>query len=145
MNENIELLKYLYQTAEMGVFSTTKLIQDINEKENKIKKVVEGILKGYENFLKDTQKKIKKNKAEIKENSSLSKMGASMGIHKEVKKDNSDAAIAHMLIEGLTMGTVDVSSKIKNYQDDVDKDILNLAKKFLKFQEESIEFLKKYL
>lgn len=145
MNENNELLEYIYQTAEMGVFSTTKLIEDINGKENKIKKVIEGILKGYENFLKDSKKILEKKKTEIKENSTFSKMGASMGIKKEVKEDNSDAAIAHMMIEGLTMGTVDISSKIKNYEGDADKDILALAKKFLKFQEESIEFLKKYL
>lgn len=145
MNENNELLEYIYQTAEMGVFSTTKLIEDINGKENKIKKVIEGILKGYENFLKDSKKILEKKKTEIKENSTFSKMGASMGIKKEVKEDNSDAAIAHMMIEGLTMGTVDISSKIKNYERDADKDILALAKKFLKFQEESIEFLKKYL
>ncbi len=145
MNENNELLEYIYQTAEMGVFSTTKLIEDINGKENKIKKVIEGILKGYENFLKDSKKMLEKKKTEIKENSTFSKMGASMGIKKEVKEDNSDAAIAHMMIEGLTMGTVDISSKIKNYEREADKDILALAKKFLKFQEESIEFLKKYL
>ena len=145
MNENNELLEYIYQTAEMGVFSTTKLIEDINGKENKIKKVIESILKGYENFLKDSKKMLEKKKTEIKENSTFSKMGASMGIKKEVKEDNSDAAIAHMMIEGLTMGTVDISSKIKNYERDADKDILALAKKFLKFQEESIEFLKKYL
>ena len=145
MNENNELLEYIYQTAEMGVFSTTKLIEDINGKENKIKKVIEGILKGYENFLKDSKKMLEKKKTEIKENSTFSKMGASMGIKKEVKEDNSDAAIAHMMIEGLTMGTVDISSKIKNYEGDADKDILALTKKFLKFQEESIEFLKKYL
>lgn len=145
MNENTELLEYIYQTAEMGVFSTTKLIEDINGKENKIKKVIEGILKGYENFLKDSKKMLVKKKTEIKENSTFSKMGASMGIKKEVKEDNSDAAIAHMMIEGLTMGTVDISSKIKNYEGDADKDILSLAKKFLKFQEKSIEFLKQYL
>lgn len=145
MNENNELLEYIYQTAEMGVFSTTKLIEDINGKENKIKKVIEGILKGYENFLKDSKKMLEKKKTEIKKNSTFSKMGASMGIKKEVKEDNSDAAIAHMMIEGLTMGTVDISSKIKNYEREADKDILALAKKFLKFQEESIEFLKKYL
>ena len=145
MNENNELLEYIYQTAEMGVFSTTKLIEDINGKENKIKKVIEGILKGYENFLKDSKKMLEKKKTEIKENSTFSKMGASMGIKKEVKEDNSDAAIAHMMIEGLTMGTVDISSKIKNYEREAAKDILALAKKFLKFQEESIEFLKKYL
>ena len=90
MNENNELLEYIYQTAEMGVFSTTKLIEDINGKENKIKKVIEGILKGYENFLKDSKKMLEKKKTEIKENSTFSKMGASMGIKKEVKEDNNN-------------------------------------------------------
>jgi len=145
MDENLELLQYIYQNAEMGVFSTTKLIQDINDKENKIKKVVEGILKGYENFLQESEKQIKKRDLDVKSNGMMAKMGSAMGIKKETKKDNSDAAIAHMLIEGLTMGVVDITSKLKNYKNDADSKIVSLADRFLKFQEESIEFLKKYL
>lgn len=75
----------------------------------------------------------------------MAHMGASMGIKKEVKCDNSDAALAHMIIEGLTMGVVDISSKINNYKNEVDKDILNLSKSFLKFQEDEIEKLKTFL
>ena len=145
MDENLELLQYIYKTAEMGVFSTTKLIQDINDKENKIKKVVEGILKGYENFLQESEKQIKKQDLDVQSNGMMAKMGSAMGIKKETKKDNSDAAIAHMLIEGLTMGVVDITSKLKNYKNDADSKIVSLADKFLKFQEDSIEFLKKYL
>jgi hypothetical protein len=145
MDENLELLEYIYQNSEMGVFSTTKLIQDINDKENKIKKVTEGIIKGYENFMHESEKLIKKNNFEIKKNSFKTKMISSMGIKKEVNVDNSDAAIAHLLIEGLTMGVVDISSKIKNYKGDADKKIVSLAESYLKFQEESIELLKKYL
>ena len=37
MDENLELLEYIYKNAEMGVYSSEKLIQDINGKENKIK------------------------------------------------------------------------------------------------------------
>ena len=63
----------------------------------------------------------------------------------EIKKDNSDAAIAHMLIEGFTMGVVDIESKIKNLDKKVDKDILDIANKYLKFQQEEIDKFKKYL
>ena len=43
------------------------------------------------------------------------------------------------------MGVVDMESKIKNYEKDADKKILKLASDYLKFQQEEIEKLKKYL
>lgn len=145
MNENVELLEFIYKTAEMGSFTLTKLITELKEKENKIKKVVEDEIKGYEKYIKESKKIIDKEKYELKENSTMAKMGASMGIKKETKADNSDAAIAHMIIEGLTMGVVDISTKINNYKDVADKKVISLAKDFLKFQEDEIERLKEYL
>ena len=145
MDENIELLEYIYKSSEMGTLSCTKLIRDINGKENKIKKVVENILKEYESFQDESEKLINKNDYEIKENSMMTKMSSSMGVKMEVMKDNSDANIAHLLTQGLTMGIVDVSSKIDNYKDEVDSKILKLAKKYLKFQQETVEELKEYL
>lgn len=145
MDENLELLEYIYKNAEMGSFTLTKLIEYLNDKENKIKKVVEDEIKGYEKYLGDSKKLIEKHDYELKENGLMAKMGATMGIKKETMVDNSDAAIAHMIIEGLTMGVVDISSKINNYKEDADKKILNLAKSFLKFQEDEIEKLKAFL
>lgn len=145
MDENLELLEYIIKNSEMGVYSCQQLIRDINDKENKIKKVVEGILKGYENFYKDSKKLAKKYTEEIKKNSLMAKMGASMMMKIDVKKDNSDSNIAHILTQGLTMGVVDITSKIDRYEKDADKRILKMAKEYLKFQQESIDFLKKYL
>lgn len=145
MDENLELLEYIYQNAEMGVFTLTKLLTLINEKENKIKKIVGEELRKYEMYLKESKKLIKKNKLDAKPNKMMNKMGASMGIKMEVKKDNSDASIAHMLTEGFTMGIVDITSKIDNYKDTVSKDILKLAKEYLKYQQGEIEVLKEYL
>jgi len=72
-------------------------------------------------------------------------MMAGMGIDKEVKNDNSDASIADMLIQGISMGSIDTEKKIKSYDKDVDKEQLSFAKDFLKFQEKAIDQLKKYL
>ena len=63
----------------------------------------------------------------------------------EVAKDNSDSAIAKLLTQGLTMGTVDITAKIDRYEKDADKKIIKMAKDYLKFQKESIDFLKDYL
>ena len=72
-------------------------------------------------------------------------MSASMGIKMETMKDNSDANIAQMLIQGITMGTVEIESKIENYKNVVNKSNLALAKKYLKTLYKQIEELKKFL
>ena len=41
MDENVELLEYIYQNAEMGVYTLTKLLENLNGRENKIIKVAE--------------------------------------------------------------------------------------------------------
>ena len=145
MDENLELLQYIYKNAEMGAFSSEKLIQDINGKENKIKKVVEGILKGYENYKQESQKLIKKNKYELKKSSTIAKISSTMAMKMDVMKDNSDAAMAKLLTQGLTMGCVDIAAKIDRYEHDADKKIIKLAKEYLKFQKEAIDLLKDYL
>ena len=43
------------------------------------------------------------------------------------------------------MGIVDMETKIKNYKDSVEKDILDIAERFLNFQQEEVEKLKEYM
>ena len=145
MNENNELLLYIYENADMGVKSTTTLIRTINGKDNKIKKVLEGQLKGYENFLKKSEKLLKKYKVEKKTKGLMADMGSFMGIKMEMLKDNSDARVADMLTKGFTMGNIDITKKIDMYKDDAEKDILNLAKELLEFGKTNIDLLKPYL
>ena len=140
MDENIELLEIVYKNAEMGSFTINKLLKELEDKENKIKKLAKEELDIYE-----SEELIKKYDYDLEKNKLTSKIMSSMGISKEVKSDNSDSSIAHMLTEGITMGIVDMETKIDNYKDVVEKDILKLAKKFLKFQQEEIEKLKEYM
>ena len=145
MNENNELLLYIYENASMGVKSTTTLIRTINNKDNKIKKILEDELKKYESFVKDSEKLLKKYKVEKKEKGFIADISSYMGIKMEMLKDNSDARVADMLTKGFTMGNLDITKKIDMYEKNADKDILNLAKKLLDFGKENIELLKPYL
>ena len=74
----------------------------------------------------------------------MAKIASSFGIKKEVITDNSDARIADMLIKGITMGTLDMEKKISKYTENVDKKVLKQAQDFLKFQQKTIEQLKKF-
>ena len=146
MNENNELLTYIYQNAKMGVTSCTNLIKKLNGKDNKIKKIVEGELKGYENFVHKAEKLLKKNKIEDpKGNGIIADFMSKVGMDMDLMKDNSDAKIADMLTKGFTMGNIDITKKIDRFEGDADKEILKLAKELLNFGKENIELLKPYL
>lgn len=145
MKEKYELIEHIYEDAEMACYTLTKLTEDLKDKNNKIKRVLEDILKEYTSYMQDAKKFLSKNKQEIKEKSSVSKMMANMGIKKEVKSDNSDSAIAELLIQGISMGSLDIEKRINAYDKDVDKKQIKFARTFLEFQEKAISELKKYL
>lgn len=84
MDENIELLEYIYKNAEMGVHSLTKLQEELEEKENKIKKVLKEELESYEHFKKESKKLIKKNGYDLEKNKLTAKIASSMGIKKKL-------------------------------------------------------------
>ena len=70
---------------------------------------------------------------------------AGIGIKKNVLNDNSDSAIADLLIQGISMGSINMEKKIDDYRSYLSTDELKFAENFLKYQQESIEKLKKYL
>ena len=145
MKENNELILHIYQDAEMACYTIEKLINDIKEKDNKIIKVVEDILHEYESWKQKSKKLLQKENAEISENPLIAKIMAGQSIKKEVNDDNSDSAIADMLIKGISMGSIDMEKKISAYKNEVNSEDLSMAKEFLKFQEKTIEHLKEYL
>lgn len=145
MKAENELLVHIYKDCDMSITTLEKLLKELSLKDNKIKDAVEDILKEYKKFLKDTKKILKKEHVEEEKNGLITKMMANMGVSKEVNADNSDASMADMLIKGITMGTIDMEKKIHQYEKEVDKKDLKLAKEFLSFQQNSIEKLKKYL
>ena len=145
MNENCELLESIYKDAAMATYTLEELLKELNGKDNKIIKPCEDILKGYERYRDETKEKLLKLDSELKEESIMAKLGAKMGIMKEVITDNSDASIADMLIKGISMGSIDTEKKIGAYKENVDKDNIKWAKDFYQFQQDNIKALKKFL
>ena len=145
MDENFELYKHILKDTDMSVYSLTKLLEDLKEKDNKIKKTVEDILKGYERYLEECKSYLEENDVDLEYDGMMAKTGARMGIKMEVKKDNSDSSIADMLIKGISMGSIDMEKKINDYKDEVGKDEIKFAKEFYSFQQDVITNLKKYL
>ena len=145
MNENLELLMHIYQTADMGVYATKNLLELLRKKDNKITHVLEEELKEYEKYTQISETMLKKHDVDPKSSGLMAKMSSDIGMTIETMKDNSDPAIAAMLIEGLTMGTVEMNIKIDKYKRTNKKEILEIARNLLEFQENEIEKLKTFL
>ena len=145
MNETEEILTYIYQTSNMGYQSSKDLINSLQGKDNKIKKIVEEIEQNYEKYSKESEKLLNKKDLKAKSIGMMAKAMSKMNITKEMLNDNSDANIADMLIQGLTMGNLELTKHIDNYEKTADKKVIDMAKSLRKFGEEYIEKLKVYL
>ena len=145
MEEKNELLEHIYKDAYMASYSLQKLLDEIKNKDNKIKGDVEDILQKYQEFKEEVEELLKGNGEEVNDPNFFAKMGSTMGIIKEVKIDNSDSSIDDMVIQGVSMGSIETEKKLKAYEKDIEKEYKDLAERFLKFQQKSIDKLKKYL
>ena len=145
MNENTELLMHIYQSAEMGVYTTTNLLDLLKNKDNKIKTILQEELKDYEKYAKLSEEYLEKFDVESKSSGIMAKLGSDIGMTIETMKDNSDSRIASMLIEGMTMGILEMTGKIESYRKICKKDIISLAEELKNFQEKEIEKLKIYV
>ena len=146
MDESLEIVNHIYKDSEMAISTLTKLSNTLEKKDNKIKDTVEDISKGYERYFKDAKKILNKNNCKKEKNGIVSKVMANMGIDKEVKDDNSDSAMADMLIKGVSMGSIDLEKKLAKYKDkEIDDKVLELANDFKDFQDDIIKKLKEYL
>ena len=146
MDESLEIVNHIYKDSEMAISTLTKLSNTLEKKDNKIKDTVEDIIKGYERYFKDAKKILNKNNCKKEKNGLVSKVMANMGIDKEVRDDNSDSAMADMLIKGVSMGSIDLEKKLAKYKDkEIDDKVLDFANRFKDFQDEIINKLKEYL
>lgn len=145
MNENLELLMHVYQTSEMGVYTTTNLLGLLKNKDNKITHVLECELKEYERYMEESKNLLDKYDITPKDSGFMAKVSSDVGMAMETMKDNSDPAIASMLIEGFTMGIVEMNIKLNKYKKVCKKDILKIAENLKIFQENEVEKLKTFL
>ena len=141
--EELTLYKHIYKDCEMSIFSLDTLLDDLQNKDNKIKKVVEEIREGYGRYFDEVKEALSDDLP--KKSSMVTKMAASMDIGKEVRSDNSDSSIADMLIKGISMGTLDMQKKITEVGKKVGKKELKFANDFLEFQQDCVNGLKRFL
>lgn len=145
MEEKYELLEHVHKDATMAVYTLKKLMTELKDKDNHIKGSLEEILHKYEKYATESKEILEKNGIHVTEENGMAKMMSAMGIKKEVNDDNSDASMASMLIQGISMGSLEMEKKLKDYHGKMSKENEKLAKNFCTFQQHAISGLKNYL
>ncbi len=142
MNGNTELLNYIYQNCQMGVESLNHLLEI--SKDEKLNVQMNSQLREYKCMCEKACNKLKELGHEEKGIGNMAKISTYMSISAKTLMDKTPCHMAEMLIQGSTMGIIDVTKNIKKYQD-ADIQIVKLADNLLKEEQKNIEDLKCFL
>ncbi len=137
-------LDSLYKNVKMGADSIIDLLPKVTDESLRHEMTRE--LEEYERFAKeisDIQFEIGETP---NENSFMKKAMTKMGIAMNTMTDTSTSHIADMMIQGATMGVTDTTKLVREHENTTCSErALSVARNSIKFEEESIENLKKFL
>lgn len=142
MNQNAELLNFIYQNSQMGIEALQKLVSIT--KDSEFNKCLQSQLNEYKLINSNAVKKLNENGYDEKGIGTLTKIQSYIMLNIQTMMDKSSSHIAEMLITGSTMGTIDAIKNIKKYKD-AEPSILELMNDLKKFEENNIEQLKAFL
>lgn len=143
MNQNAELLNFIYQNSEMGVETLNQIIEIVENPS--LARQLESQRSAYKQIHQKSKEMLNENGYDEKAISTLEKISAYIMINLKTLTDKSDTHIAEMLIQGSNMGIIDAAKKINEYENSAEKNIISLMKKLKKYEEENAEKLKSYL
>lgn len=137
-------LDSLYKNVKMGADSIIDLMPKVKDKGMREEMTAE--LEHYEKFAKNIRDILFKSGDEPKEESFMAKAMTKMGIEMNTMMDSTSSHIADMMIQGATMGVTDTTKLIREYENtSCSEEAIALARETVKYEEESIERLKKFL
>lgn len=142
MNKNIEFLNYIYQNAEMGKNTISQLINIIDD--TPLKQSLKLQLNRYTQIYNLASNKIEEAKKDSKGIGTFSKFTTYLMININTLTNRTPSHIAEMMMQGSTMGIIDVTKNIKKYASD-SKDILELADRLLNLEQQGFEQMKSFL
>lgn len=144
MNENIELLNFIYQNAQMGVETINQLLEMI--KDDDFLRYLKEKREGYEKMLKDAKNKLNEHGYNEDGLTTFEKIKTYFMINMQTLNDDSTSHIAEMMMIGSTMGVINTIRCLKKYQQaQVDKNLLMMMETLQSFEEKSYQDLKIFL
>ena len=139
-----ELLQEVYKSVCMGTDSVTTILG--RTKDVGLRQELTAQLDGYQNFANIARNKLSDMRVTAKEVSALAKMPAEVSIMMTTMTDASPSKIAEMMINGSTMGVIEMKKRVKQAQTDgASEDNIKIANDVVTFEENNINKMKSFL
>lgn len=143
MNEEIELLEYIYQNSKICQESIARIIKTRNKKD-KLEEIIKKQYLEYKKVSNSAKNMLERRRKKVKDDIGvMAKIVTYMEIKKNIAKDDSINEISTLLIEGSKVGVAQTIKRLKELKV-TNKPILNLANRLIDIEKNNIEELKKY-
>lgn len=146
-NSNIatkKLLDALYKNVKMGADSILDLMPKVGDEDMRSELTSE--LEKYDSFATEIKNMLLEIGEEAKDESILAKLGTKMSVTMNTLMDSTTSHIAEMMIQGGTMGITDATKTLREYENtSCSEEALSLAKRIIKYEEDTVERLKEFL
>lgn len=142
MDENVEMLNYIYQNAEMGKVTIDQILKEVKDIE--FRDVLKEQLKDYQYVVNRCDSLLNAEGRLPKSIDVMPKIMSYFKIKFDTLKDDTSSHIAEMMMQGSNMGITDITRNLNKYKN-VDDNIKDLASRLLKIEQDNVETLKPYL
>lgn len=142
MNQTHQLLQAIVENARTGADACDQLLTRTDDIEVRRELMLER--QQYQEAARDAETRLYNQGIEPKPQGAMARAGMWMGMQLNTLTDRSPSHIADMVIQGATMGVVDLT-KARNSYPDADADAQGIAAALITCQQEAIERLKTFL
>ena len=142
MSQTTDLLNFIHQNAEMGQGTIERISKMVSDQS--LKDTLEPQLEEYRRMCIASEALLSAQKVDVKSVNPMAKASAYLKMNDNMMADKTPSHISEMLIEGSTMGIVDITKKLNEYKD-ADAGVVALGQALLKQEQNNIDRLKKHL
>lgn len=140
----LSLLEAMYKNVRMGADSILDIMPKVANEELRTELTSE--LERYGEFSKEIETAFLDAGEKVKDEGMLAKLGTKMSVAMNTMVDSTTSHIAEMMIQGGTMGITDATKLLREYENtSCSEEALNLARRIIKYEEETVERLKEFL
>lgn len=142
MDNNRYILNELNKGIKMGMDSISNVSEKVQD--DRFKQDLKYQYDEYNNLLNQVNQELTNYDDFPKELNPMQKAMGWMGVEMNTLTDKSNSKIAELMIQGTNMGIIE-GVKLLNQNPEADTEVKNVLNRFVKFQENTVEQLKKYL
>ena len=141
MDRNEALIQEVYKNAKMGHDSIIDLIDRASDP--KFRSEMTSQLERYRNYSEEASRRLQERGLKPNEIGTTAKLGAKLGMAFNTMLDTTTSHLAELMINGATMGIIDLEKKLND--GGYSSDAKNLAEDVVKFEKSTVERLGQYL